>query len=1022
MTSRGAGVDDEDTGGRAWKVGPYVLDERRFDMRRDGDPVPVQRHVLELLFFLVRSEGRLVTKKDLLQGPWKGIHVTGDALHRGIMLARRALAGAGDGEDPIATVRGKGFRFVGHATVHHTPPDRPPPPVAAGANDAPRLDLAPECVERGVRGPFVGRGPELARLQRLWDGARGGRGEMVLVAGPPGIGKTRLVEHFGQWAVRQGAKVVSGQAWEAGGAPPFWPWLSVIRPLLRAGDAGRGSEELAWARRDIESLLRDDAEGAASPGRGDDVRTRFRVFTAIRCLLDHAAQSTPLLVLLEDVHLADAASVLLLRFLGQELPSSLLILATLRDPTAGRDAGGGERHGLDDLLSGGADHVECLALGGLAPAEIGHLVRGVGRPLSPSALAAVHEATEGNPLLVEALARAGALSTFETATKLGALQPLPVPERIGRAIRAQLDRLPAATRELLALGAAMGRTFSAPVLAALSGLAPGEVVSTLEGALAAGLLEELSGEPGHYGFHHAVIRELLYRDLPAVERHEIHARIAAHLEASSASDHRLLDQLAHHAVAALPLGDHDKAVALCVRAGEQALRLVSYELSAEHYACAVSLLRRSAPGDVRRQREALVALGEAEALSGRPEDALRALEEAMTLARGEGDQDGFADAVLACFDLAQYAAIVRPSFHARVREALAARSGEDRRKARLLSVSASIGHFVTPYEARRSQVEEALAMARRLGDDETTRAVLRTSHFSILHPSSTRRAAALAREITQRSREQRCPVGEMEGLFWEAQHALELGDGEGFRRAMERHAQIAGEVRHPKHLWYAAHLECTRLFQGGHLDRAEASLRAAASRARPALGSTAVESTLGGQLFTLAWYAEGAARAALLQEARALGQRVLDTAPVYSVWWLVGEIIDCELAASPPPSSKIAAWLSAIPDDAHLLLCLALVAHQATRAPIEDIGPVLLLRDRLAAYSDLHVSVMTLYWGPVAFHRGRLAEALGDEDEAIACYEDALARSLGVRSRPWQELAERALSRVRHPMKPRRLH
>lgn len=101
--------------------GNFEADEEAFELRRSGTRVPVQRRVLETIFFLVRRGGRLVTKQDLIDGPWGGVSVGDGALNQAIMLARRALAS--EGPEPIVTVRGKGFRFV--APVHDRGGERP---------------------------------------------------------------------------------------------------------------------------------------------------------------------------------------------------------------------------------------------------------------------------------------------------------------------------------------------------------------------------------------------------------------------------------------------------------------------------------------------------------------------------------------------------------------------------------------------------------------------------------------------------------------------------------------------------------------------------------------------------------------------------------------------------------------------------------------------------------------------------------------------------------------------------------
>jgi hypothetical protein len=341
----------------------------------------------------------------------------------------------------------------------------------------------------------------------------------------------------------------------------------------------------------------------------------------------------------------------------------------------------------------------------------------------------------------------------------------------------------------------------------------------------------------------------------------------------------------------------------------------------------------------------------------------------------------------------------------------------------LLAVSAIIGHFYTRHRERLQQVDEAVAMARRLGDTETLRAVLRFSHFAILHPERVRENLARASEITASSRERRCRVGELEGLFWEAQHGLDLGDAELFSRAQQRHATLAEYVRQPIHLWYAGLLRVTRNFQGGRLDRAESALRELLSRALPMLGNTVAESTTAGHLMTIAWHLEpGPGRRAMLEEVRSLAGRVLEVVPVFTPWRLVVDVLERELGdahGAPWPESKFHQWLEGLPDDAHLLLCLVMLVHVAVTSPVTPGAVFIALQRRLEPFVDLHASVSTLDWGPVAFHLALLDRALEEPERAKLRLQEALDRSERARSLPWQRQARRALARLSEPQQPR---
>jgi DNA-binding winged helix-turn-helix (wHTH) protein len=187
-----------------YRFGAFELDEERFELRRKGRPLAVQRRVLEAMVLLINRRDRLVTKADLTAGPWSGSIVTDSALHRVIMVARKTLAEGRGRASPIQTVRGKGYRFMAEVEVFESPaasPTSQPPPEPGTAN------------ERGRERSFIGRQREIARLEHAFELAHSNQGSLVLVSGEPGIGKTRLVETFAAAVRLQGGEVWIGRGW-----------------------------------------------------------------------------------------------------------------------------------------------------------------------------------------------------------------------------------------------------------------------------------------------------------------------------------------------------------------------------------------------------------------------------------------------------------------------------------------------------------------------------------------------------------------------------------------------------------------------------------------------------------------------------------------------------------------------------------------------------------------------------------------------------------------------------------------
>ncbi|HEY6693069.1 MAG TPA: ATP-binding protein, partial [Solirubrobacteraceae bacterium] len=180
--------------------------------------------------------------------------------------------------------------------------------------------IAPPAVAgRSSMRPFVGRVQELADLVFALEEAASGRGSLVLVTGEPGIGKTRLMSELARVGSERGVRVVTGHCWEEGGAPPYWPWLQVIRAL------GGALEEL---------VVFTNSTGAprSTPRAVMPEGGRLRLFDVVGAFLTAASSERPILVVLDDLHAGDEPSLLLLRYLGDALAEArILLVASYRE-------------------------------------------------------------------------------------------------------------------------------------------------------------------------------------------------------------------------------------------------------------------------------------------------------------------------------------------------------------------------------------------------------------------------------------------------------------------------------------------------------------------------------------------------------------------------------------------------------------------------------------------------------------------------------------------------------------------
>ncbi|WP_313885767.1 ATP-binding protein [Fodinicola feengrottensis] len=342
------------------------------------------------------------------------------------------------------------------------------------------------------------------RLKAVSDG----EGHLVLIAGEPGVGKTRLAEDV---VARSGMSYAWGRATEAEGSPPYWPFRQVVRAI--------GGASTVWE---------------PPAGGADSAQERFRLFEAVTELLIAAAEPDALVVVFDDLQWADPASVQLLVHLARAVArSKLLVIGTFRHTeTTGRAA---LRGALSTLASEPA--VTRLTLAGLTEPEVAAQLAGVtGWPVPASVAAAICRRTSGNPFFVGELGRllAGSADGDE------------LPAGVRDAVRGRLGRLSPLCRAMLAEAAVLGAELDPEAIAAATERSLAEVLAALDEAIAAGIVE--GGR-----FAHDLIREAARLDVGTVERLALHQRMAGYLRGLGDADVRV-GQIAEHLLESLPAG------------------------------------------------------------------------------------------------------------------------------------------------------------------------------------------------------------------------------------------------------------------------------------------------------------------------------------------------------------------------------------------------------------------------------------------------------------------------------------
>ncbi|RFU85908.1 ATPase [Streptomyces triticagri] len=588
---------------------------------------------------------------------------------------------------------------------------------------------------------LIGRDHPAARLRADIERATQSHGGLVLVTGEAGIGKTSLVTEAAGTARDLGALVLTGTCWSSGSAPGYWPWVQVVRGLRRA----LGEDALAAAQEAAGSSL-SVLLGEARPL--DDPSSAFRVYDAVTTALVTVSQDRPVMVVLDDLHWSDSASLKLLEFAaGHAWFERLLLVGTYRDAEVET-----EGHPLRTEFAPLTAKAGTLALTGLDTAGTGELItRVAGRAPDPELAAEVWRRTGGNPFFVEQTARLWAGGGSVSAIAPG----------VREAVRHRLDLLPPAVAALLGTAAVLGREFHRQVLAAVAGDPVAHVDRLLGQAVTARLVASLGG--GRFGFAHDLVRETLQEAFDETEAGARHAAVVTAVEAApSLADKLLLSDLARHAHLAGDAVPAEAAVRIMQEAARDAAGRLAYDEQLTHLRRAEACARRLSDPAGR----VLVLLDLADACDhfGESAEARTRYDEATALAREQGDAELLARVALTCYGHAHHtdpagadAAIqlLREAYTAVVGPA-----GADRRPERL---------------AQDLSIRTAV-LARRHEDDEALGFSLWARHHSIWGPGTAAERLALIEELILIARRRGDADGEMfaRALRWVA--LLELGD------------------------------------------------------------------------------------------------------------------------------------------------------------------------------------------------------------------------------------------------------
>lgn len=840
------------------------------------------------------------------------------------------------------------------------------------------------------------------------DDVVGGRGRLFLIGGEPGIGKSALADEIASRARERGVRVLSGRCWEAGGAPPYWPWVQSIRSLLEGlDDPARRSLTGPFAK-DLAQMLPEigtPREAETELTTIDPDTARFRLFDATAGLLRSVASKNALLVTLEDLHAADTPSLLLLEFVARALGDSrILIVGTYRDVEVVRG------HPLASTLPELAREAVTrrISLAGLRAVDVDRFIaESAGVRPSAGLVDAVHRETEGNPLFIGEIVRLLVSEGRLTGDPEAAIKP--IPQGIRDVIARRVGHISERCNHVLEIASVLGREFTLDVLGELSERPADELLEILDEATAARLVSETPGVLGGMRFSHSLIRDTMYEEMSASRRVRLHRRAGELLEQIRKGDPEHLTEIAHHFLAAAPTGETSKAIHYARVAAEHALQRLAFEESARLFEMALQALQLGDQFDERTRFELLLSLGDALTRAGDAESARTTAIEVADIARRHGDADGLGHAALLYGGMFSWSALRGdPRFIPLLEEALAAvtAAGENLPlKVKLMGrLAAGPWRDHPDREGRIRLASDALEIARGLDDPSTLAFALEAYLGAIVAPIELDRLLEVSEEIERTA----AAAGDGEKMlmshFWRI--LVHLYRGEMPQTLAERHAiaRLAEQLRQGPQNWFVLCTDAALAFFAGRFDEAETL----AEKAYEA-GRRAEPYALFAFRLQMLW-----TRMEQGRESEVMEDFVdsMEEFKLYPVWRALSPYL---LLAFASKDRARAAFKETFPTprpmNEEYLLAAGVLGDAAAEMGSRDEAEV--MYDELLPFAALTMGGLPdINMGATARVLGRLAHTLGRFDDAERHFAEAIESNDRMGGRPWAAWARHDFARM----------
>jgi ATP/maltotriose-dependent transcriptional regulator MalT len=808
---------------------------------------------------------------------------------RAVVSGRVSASFIDQGEQPLKNIA-RPIRAFAVDLGNAAPPSRADAaPSAHAPRASPAATAAAPAAAQAARPPqrpaslFVGRRQETALLTKALENARQGRGQVVLLAGSGGMGKTRLAQQLATRAEADGVTVLWGRCLEEPGAPLYWPWRQLIRNYLRTSGDPDPAATLGAGLADIAGIVPELAAqfAAQQPGaeNGDTAQSRFRLFDAVAGFWRRAAQRVPQVLIFEDLHWADATSLRLFSFLAAELEdTAMLVIGTYRDTELSR------QHPLFDTLGelARSSVFQRIELAGLSGRETEQLMAAAcGGAASAGFVSAIHARTEGHPLFLEETLRF--MMEARTPQGGGSVGDDPrllmkIPTGVREVIGKRLNRLTVSAGRLLSIAACIGRSFDLDLLARLEAdKSEDEVLVALEEALAAHLIEPVP-ETQQFRFNHALIRETLYDEMLGLRRSRLHLRIGELLEQRYGTDDpTVLPQLAYHFSEAGLSGAAVKALGYAKQAAEHAGQLLAFEEAARLYRLALHLQQQHFAKDMAQRCGLLLALGEVELFLGAGELARPAYQEAAELARNHGLATLFARAAVGFERSTSLAARSGEPAVVLLLEAIALHQADDPLRVELLARLCRAYVYCDRAAEAKEAHRRAVALARQIGDMSGLHLALASIASAIYWPDLLQERLAAANEAWVLAQDLGLPLRVGDLLSYFILDLIRVGDVPTLKRLRDQGLRLSEQTRSLHDQAICRFIEGQIAINEGRFADAEAWAAAGLEVGRRAAEDIAV-SAYGMQMFCLR------REQGRLREALPMLQHFVSTTPQEQTW------------------------------------------------------------------------------------------------------------------------------------------